>query len=81
MLALMCVTILVISVASGKEKNIKKNLETVTGQNSVDSLQKTAILGTSHILQSENLSRSCGDHRLFMKKNAWKNMPVTKGKG
>ena len=29
---------------------LKKNLETVPGKHSIDSLQKTAILGTSHII-------------------------------
>jgi len=30
---------------------LRKNLETVPGKHSIDSLQKTAILGTSHITQ------------------------------
>jgi hypothetical protein len=30
---------------------IKKNLEAVPGKHSIDSLQKTAILGTSHIIR------------------------------
>jgi hypothetical protein len=38
-------------------KGLKKNSEVVPGKRSVDSLQKTAVLGTSHvireILQSE----------------------------
>ena len=29
----------------------KKNLEAVPGKHSIDSLQKTAILGTSHIIR------------------------------
>ena len=32
-------------------RSLKKNLETVPGKHSIDSLQKTAILGTSHIIQ------------------------------
>jgi hypothetical protein len=32
-------------------RNLRKNLEAVTGKHSIDSLQKTAILGTSHIIQ------------------------------
>ena len=32
-------------------RNLKKNLETVPGKHSIDSLQKTAILGTSHIIR------------------------------
>jgi hypothetical protein len=30
-------------------KGVKKNLETITGKHSTDSLQKTAVLVTSHI--------------------------------
>jgi len=29
----------------------QKNLEAVSGKHSIDSLQKTAILGTSHIIR------------------------------
>jgi len=32
-------------------RSLRKNLETVPGKHSIDSLQKTAILGTSHIIQ------------------------------
>ena len=32
-------------------RSLKKNLETVPGKHSIDSLQKTAILGTSHKIQ------------------------------
>jgi len=32
-------------------KGLKKNLEAVPGKHSMDSLQKTAILGTSHIIR------------------------------
>jgi hypothetical protein len=39
-------------------KGLKKNLEAIPGKHSIDSLQKTAVLGTSHIigevLQSES---------------------------
>jgi hypothetical protein len=46
-------------------KGTKKNLEAVPGKYSIDSLQKTAILGTSHIirkvLQCETGSLSGGD--------------------
>jgi hypothetical protein len=31
-------------------EKLKKNLEAVPGKNSIDSLQKTAILGTSHVI-------------------------------
>jgi len=32
-------------------RNLRKNLEAVPGKHSIDSLQKTAILGTSHIIR------------------------------
>ena len=32
-------------------RSLKKNLETIPGKHSIDSLQKTAILGTSHIIR------------------------------
>jgi len=32
-------------------RSLRKNLETVPGKHSIDSLQTTAILGTSHIIQ------------------------------
>jgi len=32
-------------------RSVRKNLETVPGKHSLDSLQKTAILGTTHILR------------------------------
>jgi hypothetical protein len=32
-------------------RSLKKNLEAVPGKYSIDSLQKTAILGTSHIIR------------------------------
>jgi Co/Zn/Cd efflux system component len=47
-------------------KSLQKYLETIPGQHSVDSLQKTAILGASHIitkvLQAETWSLSGGAH-------------------
>jgi hypothetical protein len=50
-------------------RSLRKNLETVPGKHSIDSLQKTAILGTSHIirkvLQCEAGSLSGGDHCWF----------------
>ena len=33
------------------KRSLRKNLETVPGKHSIDSLQKTAILGTSHIIR------------------------------
>jgi len=54
-------------------RSLRKNLETVPGKQSIDSLQKTAILGTSHIirkvLQCEASSLSSGDHRWFKRTN------------
>jgi len=32
-------------------RSLKKNLETIPGNHSIDSLQKTAIIGTSHIIR------------------------------
>ena len=32
-------------------RSFRKNLEAVPGKHSIDSLQKTAILGTSHIIR------------------------------
>ena len=50
-------------------RSLRKNLEAVPGNHSIDSLQKTAILGTSHIirkvLQCEAWSVSGGDQRWF----------------
>ena len=57
-----------------KRKYLKKNLETVSGKYSTDSLPKAAVLGTSHtirkVLQSETLSQSGGDRLWFKKRNA-----------
>ena len=45
----------IISVKTGATgivtRSLKKNLEAVPGKHSIDSLQKTAILGTSHIIR------------------------------
>jgi len=61
--------------------SLRKNLESVPGKHSIDSLQKTAILCTSHIirkvLQCEAWSLSGGDHRWF-KKSTRKKRPVTR---
>jgi fructose-1,6-bisphosphatase/sedoheptulose 1,7-bisphosphatase-like protein len=49
---LKCTIITVIFGATGiVRKNLRKNLETVPGKHSIDSLQKTAVLGTSHIIR------------------------------
>jgi hypothetical protein len=50
-------------------KSLRKNLEALPGKHSIHSLQKTAVLGTSHIirkvLQCETGSVSGGGHRWF----------------
>jgi len=48
---LQCIIIPVINAATGiVTRSLRKNLESVLGKHSIDSLQKTAILGTSHII-------------------------------
>ena len=49
---LKCTIIPVITGATGiVTRSLRKNLEAVPGRHSIDSLQKTAILGTSHIIR------------------------------
>jgi len=49
---LKCTIVPVIIGATGiVTRSLKKNLEAVPGKHSIDSLQKTAILGTSHIIR------------------------------
>jgi hypothetical protein len=79
---LKCTIILVIIGATGKvTRSLRKNLEAIPGKHSIDSLQKTAVLGTSHIirkiLQCETSSLSGGDHRWF-KRSTRKKRPVTR---
>jgi hypothetical protein len=79
---LKCTIIPVIIGAIGiATRSLRTNLEAVSGKHSIDSLQKTAILGTSHIirkvLQCEACSLSGGDHCWF-KRIAKKNRPVTR---
>jgi hypothetical protein len=79
---LKCTIIPVIIGATGMvTRSLRKNLETVPRKHSIDSLQKTAILGTSHIirkvLQCEARSLSGGDHRWF-KRSTGKERPVTR---
>jgi hypothetical protein len=55
---LKCTIIPVVIEATGiVTRSLKKNLEAVPGKHSIDSLQKTTILGTSHkirkVLQCE----------------------------
>ena len=62
-------------------RSLRKNLEAVPGKHSIDSLQKTAILRTSHIiwkvLQCEAWSLSGGDHGWF-KRSTRQKRPVTR---
>jgi hypothetical protein len=47
-----CTIIPVIIGATGiVSRSLRKNLEAVPGKHSIDSLQKTAVLGTSHIIR------------------------------
>ena len=49
---LKCTIIPVITAATGiVTRSLKKNLQAIPGTHPIDSLQKTAILGTSHILR------------------------------
>ena len=49
---LKCTIVPVIIGATGiVTRSLKKHLETIRGNHSIDSLQKTAILGTSHIMR------------------------------
>ena len=79
-----CRTIPVITGATGIVRKIwKKNSEAISGKCSRDSLQKTAILGTSHIiwevLQSEPWSLSGGDHYWFKGRKGKDKVHPTKG--
>jgi hypothetical protein len=50
-----CMIILVVTGATRiVTKVFKKNLEAISGKHLIDSLQKTAILGTSHIHNMES---------------------------
>jgi hypothetical protein len=42
---------LIIGATEIVTRGLRKNLEVVPGKHSIDSLQKTAILGTSHIIR------------------------------
>ena len=62
-------------------KGLKKDLEGIPGDRSIDSLQKTAVLGTAHrirkVLQCE--AGSGGDRHWFMGRSAGQKSPVTGG--
>jgi len=78
-----CTIISVIIGATGiVRRSLRKNLEAVPGKHSIDSLQKTPILGTSHIirkvLQCEtSRSLSGGDYSWF-KRSTRKKRPMTR---
>jgi hypothetical protein len=61
-------------------KGLRKNLEALAGKHSIDALQKTAVLGTSHIIRKVLLSEtwylSSGDHRWF-KRSTREQWPMT----
>jgi hypothetical protein len=47
-----CTIVPVVNGATGiVTRSLKKNFETIPGKHSIDSLQKTATLGTSHIIR------------------------------
>ena len=49
---LKCTAVSVITGATGiVMRSLRKNLETIPGKHSIDSIQKTAVLGTSHIIR------------------------------
>ena len=51
MWSLKCTNIPEIFGATGIMRSLRKNLEDIPGKHSIDSLKKTAILGTSHIIR------------------------------
>jgi hypothetical protein len=57
-------------------EKLNKNLEAIPRKHSIDSQQKTAILGTSHIIRKAR-SLSGGDHRWF-KRSTRKKRSVTR---
>ena len=81
---LKCTIVPVIIGATGTvTRSLRNNLVAVPGKHSIDSVQKTAILGTSHtirkVLQCEACSVSGGDHRWFKRstgnKRLWQRYP------
>ena len=76
-----CVTILVIIGANGKvTKGLKKNLKAIPGKHSVDSLQKTSILRTSHLIRKVLQSETClgGGYHFWFDRSTRKKRPVTR---
>jgi hypothetical protein len=62
-------------------RGLRKNVEVIPGKYSIDSLQKAAVLGTSHVmrkvLQCEPCGLSGGD-RCWVKRRTGEKWPVTK---
>jgi hypothetical protein len=80
---LKCTIIPVITGATGiVTRSLRKNLESLPGKHSIDSLQKTAVLGTSHIirkvLQCETGNLSGGDRCWIERRSAREKRSVTK---
>ena len=48
---IMCDIPVIIGATGIVMRSLRKNLEAVPGKHSIDSLQKTAILGTSHVIR------------------------------
>ena len=71
----------IIGAAEIATKVLKKNLETIPRKHSTDSLQKTAVLGTSRIiqkvLQSETGSLSGGNYS-WLKRSTREKRTVTR---
>ena len=44
-------TIIIIVIIIIVTRSLRKNMEAVPGKHSIDSLQKTTLLGTSHIIR------------------------------
>jgi hypothetical protein len=45
------IIIIIFGAAGIVTKSLRKNMEAIPGKHSIDSLQKTAILGTSYIIR------------------------------
>jgi len=76
------ITPITIGVTGIVIKVLKKHLEAIPGKHSVDSLNKAAVLGTSHVkrkvVQCETGCLSGGAHRWF-KRSAREKRTVTRG--
>jgi hypothetical protein len=56
MLNMICIITVIVGAKGIETKGLTKNLEAVPGKHSIDSLQQTAILGTSHTIRKESRS-------------------------